>query len=186
MYTTKTNYKIISYNVMSSQNMAGLLTILDLEKPDLVLLQENVLNSEHLTTFLSSARGYKVASNVDESDIRKPGTAIVWKDDLPVTNVVAMEPNRLQVAYIGPYPIVNIYPPAGSNNGPARRELFREGLFRVMRGLGGKLPILGGDWNCVINVRDIEAGNYGSKRSRDLADLVREFNMTDCFRNRGW
>ena len=88
-----TKYKILSYNVMSSQNMAGLLAILDLERPDLVLLQENVLNSEHLNTFISSARGYIGASNVDESDVKKPGTAMVWKESLPVTNVTALEPN---------------------------------------------------------------------------------------------
>ena len=83
---------------------------------------------------------------------------------------------------MGPYPIVNIYPPAGSENGPGRRDIFRDSLFRVMRGLGGRLPILGGDWNCVISVKDIEGGDYSKKKSQDLQDLIRDFNMTDCYR----
>ena len=182
MYTTTKAYKILSYNVMSNPQLSGLLNILDLEKPDIVLVQELTLNTEDLKTFLSSKRGYSGASNTDETDIRKPGTGIIWHDSVPISRVTALESRRLQYAYIGPYPIVNVYLPAGTDNVLGRREFFREQLFRVMRGLGTKLPILGGDWNCVTNVKDIEGGDYGKKRSQDLSNLVRDFNLSDAFR----
>ena len=148
-------YKIVSYNTMSDGNCSGLLTLIDIEKPDIILLQEILLDTEHLSTFIASKRGYKAESNTDGLEPNKPGTAIIWRENIPVTRVASIEPRRLQAAFIGPYPIINIYPPAGSDNGPGRRELFSESLFRVMRGLGGRLPIMGGDWNCVINVKDI-------------------------------
>ena len=127
-------FKIISYNVMSNGNCSGLLTLLDIEKPDIVLLQ--VLNTEHLSTFIGCRGGYKAESNVDALEPTKPGTALVWREDIPITMVASIEPRRLQSAFLGPYPLLNIYPPAGSDNGPGRRELFRDSLFRVMRGLG--------------------------------------------------
>ena len=182
MYPTNKSYKIISYNVMSNPQLSGLLSILQLEKPDIVLIQELILNTEDLNVFISSARGFKASSNVDDTDSRKPGTGMIWHESVPVSQVTALEARRMQVAYIGPYPVVNAYPPAGSDNGPGRREFFREQLFRVMRGLGTKLPILGGDWNCVTNIKDIEGGDYAKKKSQDLADLVRDFNMADAFR----
>ena len=182
MYNKNKLFKILSYNVMSTSHLAGLLSIIDIEKPDLIMIQENVLDTEHLSTFLANKKDYLAVSNVDENEPSKPGTALVWHVSFPVSQVTNLEPCRMQTAYVGPYPVVNVYPPAGSNSGPGRREYFREQLFRVMRGLGGKLPIMGGDWNCVIDKKDIEGGDYRKKKSQDLMDLVREFNFTDSFR----
>ena len=175
-------YKFISYNVMSNNQLSGLLSIIDLEKPDILFLQELMMDTEHLSTFIASKHGYKAVSNMDETDPNKPGTGLVWHESVPVTQVSALEPCRLQTAFIGPYPIVNVYPPAGSDNGPGRRLYFRETLFRMMRGLG-RVPIMGGDWNCVINVKDIEGGDYSKKKSQELANLVRDFNLSDAFRH---
>ena len=175
-------FKMISYNTMSDGNCSGLLTLIDIEKPDVILLQEIVLDTEHLCTFLASKRGYRAESNTDPLEPNKPGTALIWRENIPVTRVASIEPRRLQTAFMGPYPVVNIYPPAGSDNAPGRRDMFRDSLFRVMRGLGGRLPILGGDWNCVTSVKDIEGGDYGKKKSQDLQDLIRDFNMSDFFR----
>ena len=74
-------FKIISYNVMSNGNCSGLLTLLDIEKPDVVLLQEILLNTEHLSTFIGSRGGYKAESNVHALEPTKPGTALVWRED---------------------------------------------------------------------------------------------------------
>ena len=77
-------FKILSYNVMSNSQLAGLLSIIELEKPDLILLQELILNTEHLSTFLAGKRDYRAMSNVDEMEPSKPGTGMVWHVDLPV------------------------------------------------------------------------------------------------------
>ena len=177
------SYTIISYNVMSNSQLAGLLSIIDIEAPQVILLQEILMNTEHLCTFLSSKHGYKGVSNVDELEPNKPGTAIVWHDSVPVTQVASLEPRRLQSCYVGPYLLLNCYPPAGTENVTARRDFFRNQLFRAMRGLGTKVPILGGDWNCIVNVRDTEGGDYYKKKSQDLLDLTRDFNVTDAFRH---
>ena len=44
------------------------------------------------------------------------------------------------------------------------------------------MPIIGGDWNCVVNVKDIEGGDYSKKKSKELSELIRDFNMADAFR----
>ena len=51
-----------------------------------------------------------------------------------------------------------------------------------MRGLGTKLPIIGTDFNCVINVKDIEEGDYSKKKIKDLSKIVRELNLKFAFR----
>ena len=63
---------------------------------------------------------------------------------------------------------MNVYQPAGSDNGPDRRQFLRDQLFRVMRRLGTKLPIIGADFNCVINVKDIEGEDYSKKKIKDF------------------
>ena len=67
MDSTNKIYKIISYNVMSSTHLAGLLSIIELEKPDLILIQELLLDTENLKIFISRARGYQAVSNVENS-----------------------------------------------------------------------------------------------------------------------
>ena len=85
---------------------------------------------------------------------------MVWHKSLPVSHgggpgqnlnkqmVAALELNRLQICYVG----------------PGRRHFFRDQIFRVMRGLGTKLPIIGADLNCVISVKDIEVGELTLRR----------------------
>ena len=101
---------------------------------------------------------------MNESDGRKLGTGIVWHESLPVSQVAAPQLNQLQICYVGPYPIVNVYQPAGSDNGPDRRQFLRDQLCRVMRRLGTKLPIIGADLNCVISVKDIEVREITLRR----------------------
>ena len=88
----------------------------------------------------------------------------------------ARELNRLQICYVGPYPIVNVLCV------PTRRHFFRDQFFRVMRGLGTKLPIIDVDFSCVINVKDFEWGDYSKKKIQDLAELVRYLNLKFAFR----
>ena len=65
---------------------------------------------------------------------------------------------------------------------PTRRHFFRDQFFRVMRGLGTKLPIIDVDFSCVINVKDFEWGDYSKKKIQDLAELVRYLNLKFAFR----
>ena len=49
-----------------------------------------------------------------------------------------------------------------------RQETLRDQLFRVMSGLGTKLPIIGADLNCVISVKDIEVGRLQQEENSRL------------------
>ena len=63
---------------MSSTHLAGLLSIIELEKPDLILIQELLLDTENLKIFISGARGYQAASNVENSENSKNIFLINW------------------------------------------------------------------------------------------------------------
>ena len=119
---------------------------------------------------------------MDGLEPEKPGVGMVWKKDLPITQVTSLEPRRMQSAFIGPYPVINVYPPSGTDNAPARRDFFGNQLFRSIRGLGKQLPIIGGDFNCVLSRVDTEGGHFGNKKSNELQEIVREFNLMDSFR----
>ena len=173
---------ILSYNVHGSYNLANLYLILEVHKPSVILLQEVKLTTEQVKLF-ATRLGYTGESNIDELDRNKPGTAIMWHSSVPMKQVVALYPCRLQVAMLGEYPLVNVYVPAGSHRAAERRNFFVEQLFGLMAGFEGVLPIMGGDWNTVLQKNDLENPRYfQDRKSVDLLNLVNEFSMIDAFR----
>ena len=175
--------KIITYNVHGSYNLANLSLILEVQKPSIVMLQEVKLSTEQLMSF-ARRLGYSGAANIDELDHAKPGTGLLWQRNLPVTQVVALYPCRIQVAMLGVYPIVNVYVPAGSHRAAERRQFFTEMLFGLLAGQEGILPLVGGDWNCVTDKIDLENDRYfQDRKSQDLINIIREFKFVDAFRH---
>ena len=175
------NYKIISYNVQRSPTLSGLLLIIEQEKPDIVLLQELKMTSEQLQTYLQ-AKGFWGKSNIDESDLDKPGTGIIWKFGVPIEDVSSLEPCRLQRACLGTVALFNVYAPSGNNQAQARRLFYSQVLFEALRGIDSKPFIIGGDFNCVVSPLDTEGGDYNRKRSHELLALVRDMELHDAFR----
>ena len=71
------NVNCLSYNVASNSNLSGLSMLISLFNPTLIFLQEICLTSEKI---LAKIQGnYAAQSNLDEIDLKKPGTAIVWR-----------------------------------------------------------------------------------------------------------
>ena len=84
-----------SLNVGMSNTLAGLPAIIKAEDLDIIFLQEVRLIKEQIEHLL---KGFKAAVNVDHSQLSKPGTAIVWKETLPVTDVCPLVLCRAQMA----------------------------------------------------------------------------------------
>ena len=86
-------FNILSYNVASSSNLAGLTQLLNIFKPKVVFLQEVCLDTQSLLSIIGNV--YTGQSNLDPNDINKPGTAILWSNEFKgyVFNLV---PCRIQ------------------------------------------------------------------------------------------
>ena len=78
--------------------------------------------------------GYKAEANTDLLDITRLGTGIIWKSELPVSEVTSVVDCRAQLAKIGPYHLLNIYAPSGSSKKTVRRDFFGQDIFRLIRG----------------------------------------------------
>ena len=59
-----------------------------------------------------------------------------------------------------------------------------ENLFGMLAGQEDMLPILGGDWNTVTEKVDLEKDKYfADRKSQDLTNIIREFDLVDAFRH---
>jgi exonuclease III len=169
-----------SLNVGMSNTLAGLSAIIKAENLDIIFLQEVRLTSEQLEHLL---RGFKAAVNVDPSQPSKPGTAIVWRETLPVIDVCPLVLCRAQMATLGPYRLVNVYAPSGSDKKHERNVFFGQEIFTSLQlDLHGNW-ILGGDYNSVLKAIDIEGGvGFNQKKCPALEDLVQVAGLADFFR----
>ena len=108
-------FKVLSLNIGSSTTLAGLLSIISLDKPQLVMLQEVTLTSEQLNVQVAKF-GYKAVTNTDMNNPTALGTGFVWQTHLPVSGVYSVIECRGQSLQLGPYNFINVYAPSGSQN----------------------------------------------------------------------
>ena len=108
---------------------------------------------------------------------QKPGTALVWREDLPIQFTREVVPRRVQVLRLDGVAVVNVYAPSGSSCKEEREELFSGELALALRGLGREIDVIAaGDWNCVLRPRDVER-DFQSKFSLALSGLVKGFKF---------
>ena len=173
--------KLITLNAGNSLVLGGLLSIIRIENPDIVFLQEITLTSGQLKLYVAKL-GYSAEANIDLMDITKLGTGIIWKSELPISEVTSVIECRGQLAKLGQYNLLNLYAPSGGNNKSARRNFFGQDVFHLLRGLGSSpYPMMAGDFNCVLSAMDTER-NFADKKCPALQDLVSGFNYLDAFR----
>ena len=173
---------ILSLNVGLSHNLAGLSTLLSVNAADLILLQEIRISKEQLLAALGGP-GFKAVVNIDEDSPLSPGTAVVWKETLPVEDVISLVLCRLQVVIIGDYLVLNVYAPSGSSKKHERSLFFSEDVFPAFSLFPNFFYILSGDFNCVLNPIDIENGiGFNHKFCASLKDLAFSYKLVDPFR----
>ena len=177
------NLKIFSSNLNTSRDMktrAGIIDVLKGFKPDIWLMQEVNVSTDELKSLICDL-GYDACCNVDCDGETSRGTAFVWKQNISLENIYTIEECRVQSAQIGRLNLLNIYAPSGSENKYARRELFNQTVMRFFRSTGTNLPLVGGDFNCVLGRLDARY-NADKKGCPGLQSLINCFNLSDIFR----
>ena len=106
------NINFFSLNVSMSTSLAGLAALVSAERLDILFLQEVRMTSLEIESLLP---GFHAVANVDPENLSTPGTAIAWRGHLPVEEVTSFVMCRMQIASMGPYRLVNIYAPSGTN-----------------------------------------------------------------------
>ena len=119
-------YNIYSLNVGMNNSLAGLVTLIESENLDIILLQEVRLTSVQIEKQII---GFNAVSNIDPHNVMQPGTALVWRRELPVEEVISVSTCRLQIAKLGSYRLFNCYAPSGSNKKSERAKFFSQDVF---------------------------------------------------------
>ena len=171
--------KLMTINTANTSLLGDLLAIIQIENPDIVFLQEISVTSGQLKHKVAKY-GYSAEANTDLLNVTSLGTGMIWKSHLPVTSVTSVVHCRIQLACLGPYNLLNIYAPSGSNHRQERRDFFGQEIFNLVRG-SSQYPLIIGDFNCVLSAQDTER-NFNDKKCPALNDLVRSFNYADAFR----
>merc|ERR1711867_82397 len=123
--------RILSLNIGLKSDLAGLGTLIKVHKLDLVLLQEVRISEEQLNQEVGHL-GFTGKVNVDAENPMKPGTALVWRYALPVTQVSTIVPCRAQYAVLESLAILNIYAPSGSEKRGERGLFFAREVFQTL------------------------------------------------------
>ena len=105
--------KLMTLNTGNSTLLGGLISIIKIENPDIVLLQELSVTSGQLKLFVAKY-GYCAEANTDLLDITSLGTGLIWKSNIPVTEVTSVIECRGQLAKLGAYSIPNINAHSGT------------------------------------------------------------------------
>ena len=120
----------LSLNVGMSSTLAGLSSLITANKLDLIFLQEVQLSSEQINLLLGKL-GFQAAVNIDSENPSRPGTAIIWKKSLPVSNISTLVLCRAQLATLGKYMLLNIYSPSGTDKKHERNVFFGQDISNL-------------------------------------------------------
>ena len=159
---------------------AGLLDMLRTHKPDIFCLQEINIGTDELNMYVNPV-GYSCLSNIDHTNPNTRGTAIIWKQGLPVHQQTIVEEERLMFIMIGDQLLANLYAPSGRGRRMERRVFFGETLERVIRGSLPQLPFFLGDFNCILANIDA-AHNPQQKKCECLKHVVDTYGYIDVYR----
>ena len=154
--------------------------MLKTDKPEILFLQEVTSPTSDLLARVTGL-GYSAECNIDSLHPTRPGTAIVWRRTLKVSEVNCLTERRAQSIRVGGETYINVYAPSGSNNKRERAEFFTELFPHLLHIGGGKLPVLAGDFNAVLSAADTTR-NFAAKYCKVLDGLVTQMRYKDCFR----
>jgi exonuclease III len=108
-----------------------------------------------------------------------PGTAVVWRKTLNVSEVNQLIERRAMSLKCGGEIFVNVYAPSGTANRKGRMEMFNE-LSVYLLEWRDKLPVMAGDWNVILAEIDTTK-KFQTKFCKTLDGIVKSFHYHDCF-----
>ena len=132
-----TDLKLVSLNIAMS--MLSISDVLRLKTPDLLFLQEVNFNTQTLSDRVGRI-GYCGESNIDPLHPTLPGTAIVWKKTLKISEVNQLIERRVMSVKVGGEMFLNVYAPSGTAHKRERWEMFNE--LAVLLLTMDKLPVM--------------------------------------------
>ena len=100
-------------------------------KPHILLLQKVTLNTAQFLAVLEPLN-YQCESNIDHEIPSCPGTAAIWRSNLPVTQVTSLVTCQLQSMKLNEQTIYNVYPPSGSNCRQDRAALCIQSIVHAV------------------------------------------------------
>ena len=137
-------FKIVSANIAMS--MLSIKDIIKRDKPEFLFLQEINIPSQRVSDSVTSL-GYRAECNVDALNPTLPGTAIVWKNTLKVSDVNQLIERRAQSIKCAGEVFINVYAPSGSSNRRERWNFFNDLFTHILLAGSDRLPVMAGDWN---------------------------------------
>ena len=100
-------------------------------RPEVLLVQEVLLSSQELLLKVKPY-GYNCESNINVLNPTKPGTAVIWREGIPVTETRVIVEGRLQIVTVGAVTFLNMYAPSGSTRKKEHEQLFVTELFQEL------------------------------------------------------
>ena len=171
----KMDFQVITANINHTFNLCGLVDMIKTIGPELVFVQEAGHSSDELTSLVSHLN-YSGFTSLDGD---QPGVGVIYKNSLEILEIHAWQPGRILYVKLSDVSFVNVYAPSGQTKKHERNIFYSETLLRNLS-VKSCLPILLGDFNCILK-RDDTTANFGSKFCRPLHDLVNVMNYTDAW-----
>ena len=99
-----------------------------------------------------------------------------------VLRAATLETYSLQTLCLGNQYFTNLYALSGIENRRDRAQLFTRDIFPLLLQHQTEcLPVLVGDWNCLVTARDTTA-SFREKYSKDLNNQLKTFKYSDAYR----
>ena len=169
-------FTILSLNCNKRADLGGLPTLLRENNPNLVFLQEVTLPAGRLSAAVGGL-GYKVHT----SERNQPHRVIAVLSNVNNVNVINLIPGILQKVTIGNFSIFHLHTPTDPTF-LTKTEFFQQ-LDNFISNSNNTMPILVGDFNCIIDAKDYENLNDGHNRfSSPLKNIVSKFSLIDAYR----
>lgn len=139
---------------------------------DIMLLQE--INDFNLNFVFSE---YKYFVNLGENE---RGTAIIYRSHIKPELIHSSPCGRILSIQLGKVNIINLYAPSGSQHRRDRKQFYANDIRYYLK--NPRLPvIIGGDFNCVLNVDDQNSTPINF--SPELQSLCKDFNLVDVWKH---
>ncbi len=169
-------FTILSFNCNKRADLGGLSTLLRENRPDFVFIQEVNVSPERLAAAVGGL-GYRVHISMRN----QPNRVIAVLSCNGNVSVVNLIPGILQKVTFKNFSIFHLHTPTDPSL-LTKAEFFQQ-LSDFLSQIENNLPILVGDFNCVIDAKDHANSNDGHNRfSYPLKNIISLYNLIDAYR----